>query len=362
MRENKNVKVREGGLPRGFTLVELLVVIAIIGILIALLLPAVQAAREAARRMQCTNQLKQIGLGLHNYHDTNNNFPAALCGKGGYGCVSMLIPLLPFVEQQAKYTVVEGAYSGTAWADPFWWTVGSEYYGTLPCYSCPSDANSKGPLDRQGRTNYHPSWGDGYYEVKEGGVNTRGFAKGKYQYIGMNALSDGTSNTIIFSEVVIGSPLGTTKLRGGVAVGNNTIPSDCALRRSGANLSGTVIATPAEDNSGTLDGQWRGMRYADGRPGQVGFQTIMPPNSPTCSTGTNGNPRGEPAFLTASSNHSGGVNVLRGDGSVMFVSETVGCGNQNYEFDATSKEPKGESPFGVWGAMGSIAGGEAKSI
>ncbi len=89
----------------GFTLVELLVVIAIIGILIALLLPAVQAAREAARRAQCSNQLKQIGLALHNYHDTNGSFPSGEfwgpAPKGGFARVSWMLRILPQMEQGA---------------------------------------------------------------------------------------------------------------------------------------------------------------------------------------------------------------------------------------------------------------------
>ena len=95
---------------QGFTLVELLVVIAIIGILIGLLLPAVQAAREAARRMQCTNQMKQVGLALQNYHDVNNSLPtmARFLSRGwnNYAPFSVTIPLLPYMEAQARYDVI----------------------------------------------------------------------------------------------------------------------------------------------------------------------------------------------------------------------------------------------------------------
>ena len=127
---------------RGFTLVELLVVIAIIGILIALLLPAVQAAREAARRMQCSNNLKQIGLALHNYHTTNKAFPPGafwVCPEGELWRGSILIRLLPYIEQQPLY-------------DQFDFTVPTDGQteantGTLlvanivPPYVCPSDTN-----------------------------------------------------------------------------------------------------------------------------------------------------------------------------------------------------------------------------
>jgi len=114
MSKHKNLRI--GGSKLGFTLVELLVVIAIIGILIALLLPAVQAAREAARRMQCTNNLKQIALALHNYHDARRSFPA-VAGDGGVNnaipvWVSIFVRLLPYIEQTARAELFDSATVG----------------------------------------------------------------------------------------------------------------------------------------------------------------------------------------------------------------------------------------------------------
>ena len=113
---NRNIKMRGGSL-RGFTLVELLVVIAIIGILIALLLPAVQAAREAARRMQCTNQLKQLGLAVHNFHDAYKGTPPLSLGEAR---ASLFVFLMPFAEQAQLYDI---ACNGTA-TTPSTWGIG----------------------------------------------------------------------------------------------------------------------------------------------------------------------------------------------------------------------------------------------
>ncbi len=129
--------------PRGFTLIELLVVIAIIAVLIALLLPAVQQAREAARRSQCRSNLKQIGLALHNYHDTFRTFPGGLTkqvGTNWSAYASHFTMLLPYVDQANLYNIYN---SNVPWSQQPGATVSSK---SIPVYLCPSAAHSN-PLD-----------------------------------------------------------------------------------------------------------------------------------------------------------------------------------------------------------------------
>ena len=165
---------------RGFTLIELLVVIAIIAVLIALLLPAVQQAREAARRTQCKNNLKQLGLALHNYHDTHGTLPigSGITDPGGVGGrrQSGFVGMLPFIEQAPLYQQISGTYTnsgGTTWG-PFqcepWNTSYTPFTAKIPGFLCPSDADTTagGAI---GKTNYMFSRGDSPWDHNQWGGN-----------------------------------------------------------------------------------------------------------------------------------------------------------------------------------------------
>ncbi len=213
-----------------FTLVELLVVIAIIGILIALLLPAVQAAREAARRSQCSNNLKQIGLALHNYHDTFNSFPPArvrdqrCTDEWNSNNISWHARILAYMEQSALYDAI----NWEVW--PGWNAPNDQVRNKVVTgYLCPSDSGDGGimwtaldgtrvsgyaPDGALGHTNYVACVGDdprlrtttgesrGIFFVMRRRID--GQASGKLSFA---SVRDGTSNTLAFSECVIGFPI-----------------------------------------------------------------------------------------------------------------------------------------------------------
>ncbi|MDR1140724.1 MAG: DUF1559 domain-containing protein [Planctomycetaceae bacterium] len=204
--------------PFGFTLVELLVVIAIIGVLIALLLPAVQAAREAARRMQCTNKLKQLGLALHNYHDVNAGIPAGMSTIPNrdptYTRIhrfSALLKLSPHIELQSVYDLLVSVPNASAYENHPVGVTGVNF----PAFLCPSNSGEV-PLsgsDYVGRNNYHIMYGDvvtngNTNDCNSEGVGTevfntpRGFFGIRYSFKGFEAITDGLSNTIAFSERV----------------------------------------------------------------------------------------------------------------------------------------------------------------
>jgi prepilin-type N-terminal cleavage/methylation domain-containing protein len=211
----------------GFTLVELLVVIAIIGVLIALLLPAVQAAREAARRMQCANKMKQIGIAVHNYHDTHNSFPAgavmlrwgttAELGVTGNNTtrqrISWSVSILPFAEQSSLYAQFDLGKVFAALINDSEITDTSNKNETyqkevLPMYVCPTDPAHRG-IDPS--LNYFAVMGGGSESAAVSSVGTPlrvTFDNGiftfdntnKSPFLSMNAIEDGTTNTFMIGE------------------------------------------------------------------------------------------------------------------------------------------------------------------
>ncbi len=294
-----------------FTLVELLVVIAIIGILVGLLLPAVQAAREAARRMQCSNNLKQLGLALHNYSDTYNAFPA-----GAYACCwgTWSLSLFPFAEQGNLFNQYQfqGSMGNT--------NAATRYGGALnlpvtrlqmAMLTCPSDSVTASSSVYNGVTfhNYVANYGNTAQDRQSPlGVTSAGtpnvwggapFVKvagmtSTPQNIKMGELSDGTSNTLLFSETIqgVGGDLrGFTWFSGGAHF--------------------ETLIGPNSSSPDVLDNA----SYCKG-PGTTGtLQPSMPPcTGPTTAL---------PSNYAARSRHTGGVQATMGDGSVHFISNSI---------------------------------------
>lgn len=328
---------------RAFTLIELLVVMAIIGVLIALLLPAVQAAREAARRVQCINNLKQIGIGLHNYHAATNALPPGRIWKAdAFGCALNIdghcqntpwfILMLSHFEQQALH-------------DAFNFSLGAEgqnFSGLFPnstvvrskigIFQCPSDSAvnyqfstviAPPPLAAFSRVvfskgNYAANWGNTQWVQQALTLNGKTIpylpsAFGHAGNLTLASVQDGLSNTVFLSEIVQG---GLNDIRG------------------------TIWTTTA--GGGSYNTRFTPNRLTDVYgSGVVGDELIVPwfcTNEPSRGLPCTASADLANAFAGARSRHPGGINSLYGDGSVRFVKDTI-------------------SPP-VWIALNSIAGGE----
>ena len=330
---------RSSSARRGFTLIELLVVIAIIAVLISLLLPAVQSAREAARRAQCVNNLKQIGLAMHNYHSVNDIFPMGstiqlydnLNANDMYSWNdwSAHAQLLSYMEQNPIYNAINFNYPPVAS------TLGGAAANTvvlirIKTFLCPSDFNA-GP---SWTNNYVGSMGTsiGYItQSQSSGLFAETVAKK------IRDITDGTSNTVAFSERLVGTPGRPDHYPGngmdGVAANANSpvnyyldalqdIPDTLTyLQNCNAVYQANLTTSSAWQNGGE--------NWAWGTPGVTMFQTIVPPSSPqypwsTCRSDCASGCGVDSSHLTnARSNHPGGCNVLFCDGSVRFVKSSV---------------------------------------
>lgn len=340
---------------KGFTLVELLVVIAIIGVLIALLLPAVQQAREAARRMQCSNQLKQLGLALHNYHDTYGAFvPRRQGPQQSSNRLSGYVGLLPFLEQAALYDQIRAGDSSNGiapWGPTPWsgWSVWNRAPQMLVCPSGTSEHSSPEYV------NYSFSVGDSI--SANNGSFTNGIVSNTVRGLfhaqrgtNMREITDGTSNTIAMSERLVTffstGAKQQVRVNQGTATGLSGLGSNPGACLAAAD--GAFFANPSSVKGRT------GWKWTDGQIEKIGFTTVLPPNAPSCIEGSDVNGDGSTTILPPSSNHPGGAMGMFADGSVSFITETIDTGNLS-----VASVTNGQSPYGVWGAMGSKSGGES---
>ncbi len=332
---------------KGFTLIELLVVIAIIAILIALLLPAVQQAREAARRSTCKNNLKQLGLALHNYHDVFGMFVLRKGGTNGTdsatsnrGRLSGFVGLLPYLDQAPLFNKISAGDATRSPFGPCAWCGWNAWNVAIPMLMCPSDGRNKQTVRAQ---SYIFCIGDTASGIN--GTTSRGMFPNR---VGtrIRDITDGTSNTIAMSEHVRANYGPSTanasrKRVEGIALGQDPAvnPGACMTLASGANW---VSGTNVKGRHGTS--LW------DGQAERCAFTTILPPNGPSCAAGTNPNADSGTAALSPSSLHVGGVHALMADGAVRFISENIDTGDLSQPSPSTVATSP--SPYGTWGALG----------
>jgi prepilin-type processing-associated H-X9-DG protein len=332
---------------------------AIIAVLIALLLPAVQAAREAARRAQCVNNLKQIGLALHNYHSAVNALPWG-DGPDGWNAWSAVALMLPNLEGSAIYNALNFSAGDENPSLPYNTTV---MRTTLSFFSCPSDVDRL--VNPEGHTNYSGNAGtapgsfydydkvsafDGVFGWTGNPLQSYGQGKGIVT-IGFSNITDGLSNTACFSEKVKGVDTSAAQTDADAAAdGLNPSSNIIALSKPSNNTDQTNPQTfysqckalsPKSASATLKTGTFYpfGLYWFSGQPSHTRYNHVMPPNTWSCAWGGHWGDMG--GAYTASSRHSGIVNMLLCDGSVKAIKNSIG--------------------MSVWWALGTRAGGEVIS-
>jgi prepilin-type N-terminal cleavage/methylation domain-containing protein/prepilin-type processing-associated H-X9-DG protein len=353
----------------GFTLVELLVVIAIIATLVGLLLPAVQTAREAARRSSCVNKLKQMALAVHGHELARRIFPplsnnpvlSTLQRNDGTGAttwgwrVGFIPPLFPYMDDQGLYdNVVAYMKDGKApyeTGNGFWAGQPTSNNKQPSVLTCPSDSRAAmGASIGQslGVTSYRCNRGDIW--MGDGTWEWRGpFGMGNKGKCSMTKIPDGSSKTVMLGEATIGSgdrnPKSGLSTAGGIS--STASPSVCLSRLGSDGLVGNVKTV-----TDTIKDLSLGFRWCDSRHGYTAFYTVLPPNSPSCSNGDAENI----AVVSANSYHGDGANIAMCDASVRFVSNAIDAGDPTRAMPGNTYT--GQSLWGVWGALGTTSGGE----
>jgi prepilin-type N-terminal cleavage/methylation domain-containing protein/prepilin-type processing-associated H-X9-DG protein len=380
--------------PEAFTLVELLVVIAIIGVLIGILLPAVQSAREAARRSACTNKIKQVALAAINYAETKKALPSrnggtccwnngandltkAVGSSNNAGRRSAFVELLPYMEEVVMYDRIEAGDVSNARGGPYSYSSFAAWNTAPSTLSCPDET---APYNARGN-NYALCLADSvtfFNSVTSSTTNpmnlTVANAAGRGLWnvgawynttssppsrantgVKFRECTDGLSKTILFSERL----RAVVNVQSWAATTGQSVTS--AIAQVPGISSAPIACLAVSDGTGYVAGTqvktvW-GLFWTDGQAERIGFHTILPPNGPSCG-GTSANADNTTAVLPPTSGHPGGVNVAFGDGAVAFISDSIDTGNLGIVVSSTSSIP---SPYGVWGALGTKAGGENAS-
>jgi len=343
-------------MKRGFTLIELLVVIAIIAVLIALLLPAVQAAREAARRSQCVNNLKQIGLGVHNYISTYQVLPAQCWYPTGsdqsWGwSYSWHISLLSQMEQQPLFNAFNFSAGIFGNASGYTYQHANDTVGAaqVASFLCPSDGQKKKPLSGTNALGVGFDYGTSNYVGNYGGpgqfgnAGTNGafsgtivpnawYSDANLAPIGVESITDGTSNTAMFSERLVGIAGGPSVLKGSVDSKRAVFTATGPAVNTGATGATTMFANckALPPTTSSTRSNASGYAWVAAYPWHLAVNAYLHNGSPNTVTCTNSVDQGgwlsfsgPLGTLPPNSNHAGGVNMGFGDGSVKFIKDSV---------------------------------------